>query len=155
MLGLQLSKIKQYDALLVLFYVKWCSYCRRIHPEYERAGTILLKNTDSPIYIAKLDCTDDNAARCSRRYNVDGYPTLRIYRYGHFIGEELNYGNRTTDEIVKTMKALKKHTKQQKQTQYISTQIDGVQDDMNNKTTTNIPCMWLFVGLFMILCKSI
>ncbi|CAF3369718.1 unnamed protein product [Rotaria sp. Silwood1] len=148
------SKIKEYDVLLVFFYVKWCSFCRRVHPEYERASTILLKNADSPIYLAKLDCTDNNEAQCTRRYKIIGYPTLRIYRYGRFTSEELNYGNRTTDEIVKTMKVLKKNTKQQEQTEYINGQTDKFKDEVN-KTTTSVPRMWLFLGLFMVLYKHI
>ncbi|CAF2968782.1 unnamed protein product [Rotaria sp. Silwood2] len=139
---------------LVLFYVKWCPHCRRLDPEYERASTILLKNADSPIYLAKLDCTNDNEARCTRRYEINGYPTLRIYRYGRFSGEELNYRNRTTDEIVRTMETLKKDTRQKEQIWSSSAQTGGVKDEVN-KTTTNVPCIWFFVGLFMVLFKLI
>ncbi|CAF4175986.1 unnamed protein product, partial [Adineta steineri] len=46
------SKAKEHDVLLVMFYVKWCSHCRRLHPDYERAATQLSKNTDYPIHIA-------------------------------------------------------------------------------------------------------
>ena len=143
------EKTKQYDVLLVMFYVTWCSHCRRLHPEYERAGAKLLDNVDTPIYLAQLDCTDDGKAQCNRRYGVNSYPQLRIYRYGRFTGEELNYPNRTTAEIVKTMKALKKGSGQQEQTWYSSAQIDGVKDEVN-KATTSVQHMWLFVGLFIL-----
>jgi thioredoxin-like negative regulator of GroEL len=142
------SKMKEYDVLLVMFYVKWCSHCRRLHPDYEQAGTKLSENADSSIYLAKLDCTDNSKAQCTRRYGIDGYPTLRIYRYGRFIGEELNDLNRTTDEIVKTMKALKKNSEQQGQTWYISDQTDGVKDEVN-KASISVQSMWSFVLLFM------
>lgn len=148
------SKIKQYDVLLVMFYVKWCSHCRRLHPEYEQAGTKLIDNIDFPIYIAKLDCTDDKEAQCSKRYNIIGYPALRIYRYGRFKDEELNYRNRTTDEIVKTMKALKKNSEQQNQIPYDSGQTDGISDEMF-KATASTHRMWILMGLFMILCRFI
>ncbi len=101
-----------------------------------------------------MDCANDKEAQCSRRYDINEYPTLRIYRYGHFFGEELNYRNRTTDEIVKTMKALKKDSSQQDPTWYSSDQIDGVKDE-RNKATDNRQHTWLFVGLLMILCRSI
>jgi thiol-disulfide isomerase/thioredoxin len=148
------SKTKQYDVLLVMFYVKWCPYCQRLHPEYETAGTELLQNLDYPIYLAKFDCTNNKETQCSRRYAINGYPTLRIYRYGRFTGEELNYHNRTTNEIVKTMKALKKDGGQQEQTWYDSTYTNGMKDEMN-KATDNVQRIWLFVGLFMVLCKPI
>ncbi|CAF0911816.1 unnamed protein product [Adineta steineri] len=140
------SKAKEHDVLLVMFYVKWCSHCRRLHPDYERAATQLSMNTDYPIHIAKFDCTNDNEAQCSARYNIDGFPTLRIYRYGQFRGEELNYLNRTTDEIIKTMKTLKKASGQQGQTQFYSYQTDGIKDEMN-RATTSAQYMWLFIGL--------
>jgi len=148
------SKTKEYDILLVMFYVKWCPYCQRLHPEYERAGTELLQNLDSPIYLAKFDCSNDKETQCLRRYEISGYPTLRIYRYGRFTNEELNYRNRTTDEIVKTMKALKKSSGQEEQTWYNNPYKDGVKDEMN-KATDNVQHMWLSVGLFMVLYKSI
>jgi len=122
------STTKQYDVLLVMFYVKWCSYSRRLHPEYEQAATKLSKNVDSPIYLAKLDCAKDKEAQCWRRYNIRSYPKMRIYRCGHFIGEELNSRNRTTDEIVKTMKVLKNRSEEQMETCFISGQKDGVKD---------------------------
>ncbi|CAF4081087.1 unnamed protein product, partial [Adineta steineri] len=139
----------EHDVLLVMFYVKWCSHCRRLHPDYERAATQLSKNTDYPIHIAKFDCTNDNEAQCPARYNIDGFPTLRIYRYGQFRGEELNYLNRTTDEIIKTMKTLKKASGQQGQTQFYSYQTDGIKDEMN-RATTSVQYMWLFTGLLYV-----
>jgi thiol-disulfide isomerase/thioredoxin len=148
------TKIKQYDVLLVMFYVKWCAYSRRLYPEYEQAGTKLIQNIDYPIYIAKLDCTDDKEAQCSKRYNVKGYPALRIYRYGRFNDEELNYRNRTTDEIVKTMKTLKKNIEQQNKISYDSGQTDGINDEIF-KATASTHRMWIFMGLFMILCRFI
>jgi thiol-disulfide isomerase/thioredoxin len=139
------SRTKQYDVLLVMFYVKWCSYCRQLHPEYEQAATKLSKNVDSPIYLAKLDCTKDDEAQCSRRYNINSYPTLRIYRCGHFIGEQLNYRNRTTDEIVKTMKVLKNLSEEQLETCFSGGQTDGVKDE-GNKANANRQRMWLLFG---------
>ncbi len=125
-----------------MFYVKWCSYCRRLHPEYEQAGTQLAHNPEFPIHIAKFDCTNDHQTQCEQRFNIHGYPTLRIYRYGKFTGEGLNSGNRTTEEIVKTMKALKRQP------------TDGIQDEPN-KATCIVQHKWLFVGILMMLCKSI
>ena len=147
-------KTKQYDVLLVMFYVKWCSHCRRLHPNYEEASAKLLENIDSPIYIAKFDCTNDDETQCSRTYNIRGYPTLRIYRYGQFNGEELNYLNRTTDELVKTMKTLTTSNGKQGQISYNSVQTDGVKDEMN-KAALNVHYTWLIVILFMVLYKLI
>lgn len=148
-----IEKTSQHDVLLVMFYVKWCSFCRKLHPEYEQAGTKLSQNVDGPIYIAKVDCTNDGEARCARRYGVDGYPAMRIYRYGRFTGGELDYGNRTADAIVKTMKALKKNSSQQDPTFYNSDRTDGVEDRLN-RAADNAQHIWLIVGLFIALYRS-
>ncbi|CAF0980217.1 unnamed protein product [Adineta ricciae] len=138
------SKIQQYDVLLVLFYVKWCSHCRRMHPDYEQAATKLSKSLDNPIYLAKLDCTNITEPRCSKRYNIDGFPTLRIYRYGQYHDEELNHFNRTTDELVKTMKALKSMSTQRNT---INTQAHGVKDETNKGMMNNF-YLWSLIGIF-------
>ena len=146
------SKTKEYDVLLVMFYAKWCPHCQRLHPEYEQAGKKLLENDNLPIHIAKFDCTDNYKTQCPKRYAINGYPTLRIYRYGNYNGEELNYRNRTTDEIVKTMKVLKKDSGQQP-IWYTSNQQDGIKDGIN-KAINNIQSIWLFIGLFYLIIYS-
>lgn len=147
------SKTKEYDVLLVMFYVRWCSYCQQMHPDYERAGTKLL-NMDTPIHLAKLDCTNDNEARCYARHQIDSYPTLRIYRYGHFMGEELNHRNRTTDEIVRTMQLLKKDASKPQYTLYTSDQKNKIKDEVN-KATAGVHWIWLFIGLIILIFKPI
>ena len=148
------EKTKQHDVLLVMFYVTWCSFCRKLHPQYEQAGTILSQNVDNPIHIAKLDCTNENEAQCGRRYGVNAYPALRIYRYGRFTGEELNYGNRTTDEIVKTITALKKNSKQRNPTEHTSGQTEGIADGINSGTE-NVQSIWFLVSSLLALYKSV
>ena len=140
------SKVKQYDILLVMFHVTWCSHCRRLHPDFDRAATELLHNSNPPICLAKFDCTKDKEAQCSRRSGIDYYPTLRIYRSGRFNREELNYGNRTTAEIVKTMRALQKDSEQQTPRWYHSSQTEGVKDGVS-QATTSAACMWLLFAL--------
>jgi hypothetical protein len=144
------SKTKQYDPLLVMFYTNRCSHCHRLNHEYERAATRLLRD-HHPIHLAKFDCSHEKDAHCSRRYQVDDYPTLRIYRHGNYNGEELNHHNRTTDEIIKTMRALKKSRHEPWHTRAPPT--PGV-EDRPNKATDNVQHIWLFIGLFMALLQT-
>lgn len=149
-----IEKTKQQDVLLVMFYVKWCSFCRKLHPEYEQAGTKLSQNPDVPIHIAKFDCTNNDEAQCGRRYGIDGFPALRIYRYGRFTGEELNYGNRTADQIVKTMTILKKNSQQRDTTGYTSDRSEGVADGVNGATKT-VQHISLLLGFLLSLYKLV
>lgn len=149
-----IGKTKQHDVLLVMFYVKWCSFCRKLHPEYEQAGTKLLQNLDTPVHIAKFDCTNDNEAQCGSRYGITGFPALRIYRYGRFTGEELNYGNRTTEEIVRTMTILKKNSQQRDPTGYASDRSEGIADGVNG-AAENVQHISLLLGSLLVLYKSV
>ena len=130
---------QEHDVLLVMFYVRWCSHCQRLHPDYEKAGAQLAQDPDLPIQLAKFDCTRDSEAQCDSRYNIHGYPTLRIYRQGQFMGEELNYRNRTTDEIVKTMRNFNRQPGIQRRGCSKCRRIQ----DQPNRTSTLLSSRWL------------
>lgn len=81
----------------------WCGHCKRLAPEYARAAG-LLKNSDPPVPLAKVDCTSESGGKdiCSE-YGVSGYPTLKIFKNGEFAQEYS--GPREADGIVKYMKS--------------------------------------------------
>ena len=78
-----------------------CGHCKRLKPEFEKAASILLAN-DPPVHLVKVDCTDAGKETCGR-FEVSGYPTLKIFRGGEL---SQDYGGpREAAGIIKFMKA--------------------------------------------------
>lgn len=107
------SKIGTFSTALVEFFAPWCGHCKKLAPEYEKAATSL-KKSGSSIALIKVDCTA-NTAVCGK-YDVSGYPTLKIFQGGE---KTKDYdGPRQSDGIISYMK---------KQAEPASTDLDSVE----------------------------
>lgn len=61
----------------VKFYAPWCGHCQKLQPTWEQLATETLG-----VVIAKVDCTSpDNKEICIDQ-QVEGYPTLFLYKNG-------------------------------------------------------------------------
>jgi len=87
------------DLVLVEFYAPWCGHCKNLAPHYAKAAAEL---EPLGISLAKVNADTDENRPLASRFDVKGFPTLKVFRKG---AAPTDYeGGRTTDTIVAYMK---------------------------------------------------
>lgn len=79
--------------VILFFFLKIsrCGHCKQFAPEYEKIASTL-KDNDPPIAVAKIDAT--SASMLASRFDVSGYPTIKILKKGQAVDYE---GSRTQE----------------------------------------------------------
>lgn len=73
---------------LVLFYADWCGHCKKLKPTWSDATEAAKEKGYTMIQInvggdeKDTEETKKKNAEISQRYNVDGYPTIMLFRNG-------------------------------------------------------------------------
>jgi len=85
--------------VLVEFYAPWCSHCKDLAPEFEKAAATLKLN-NPPLPLAKVDITVEK--ELFDFYDIQSTPTLKVFREG--MPYETYDGPGTETALVKFMK---------------------------------------------------
>ena len=109
--------VEKYEYLLVLFYAPWCGHCKKFHPEYEKAATVLRKEN---LYLAKVDATVEK--KLAEKFEIQGFPTVKLFIKGQAIeytggrreSEVINWMRKKTGPATKTLKTVEEVEKFQK-----------------------------------------
>jgi protein disulfide-isomerase A1 len=70
--------------------------------QYEKAASVLSKH-DPPVVLAKVDASDKKNKDLGEKYNIQGFPTIKIFRNQENNVQEYN-GPREADGIVQYLK---------------------------------------------------
>ncbi|XP_078155646.1 UDP-N-acetylglucosamine transferase subunit alg14-like isoform X2 [Carex rostrata] len=94
--------ISKHPFIVVEFYAPWCGHCQRLAPEYEKAASILASN-NPPVVLAKVDANEEKSRELASKYDVSGFPTLKIIKNQGASVQEYK-GPREAEGIVKYLK---------------------------------------------------
>ncbi|KAG2318666.1 hypothetical protein Bca4012_055138 [Brassica carinata] len=94
--------INKHDFIVVEFYAPWCGHCKQLAPEYEKAASELSSHVP-PVVLAKIDASEETNREFATQHEVQGFPTIKIFRNGGKAVQEYN-GPREADGIVTYLK---------------------------------------------------
>lgn len=60
---------------MVAFTAPWCGHCQKLVPEFEKAA----KAVDGVTKFANLDCDDEKNKSICGKYEIKGFPTLKMF----------------------------------------------------------------------------
>jgi len=85
---------------LVLFYADWCGHCKKLKPTWKECSEKAKKNGLNMVQINLGEGTEKDK-ELSERYQIDGYPTIMLFKNGKAIPYE---GPRSEEGFLNALK---------------------------------------------------
>ncbi len=83
--------------VLLEFYAPWCGHCKALAPEFEQLGKLYASNPS--VTIAQVDA--DKHAKLGKKFNVQGFPTMKWISKGKTFKDAEDVNERTADGLIK------------------------------------------------------
>ena len=94
-------------AELLLFHTDWCPHCRVAMPIWEDLKKTYENKTINGyrLVFTGVDCSNDNAEceRMMNKYNVEGFPTIKLLKDGQVIEYDAKPSKETIIEFLNTV----------------------------------------------------
>ncbi|KAM7352504.1 protein disulfide-isomerase A5 [Cochliomyia hominivorax] len=90
---------KDVRPMLIMFYVPWCGFCKRLKPDFSKAATEL---KGEGYVLAAMDVEKQANALARRTYNITGFPTIIYFEKGKM--KQIYEGDNNKDGIVAFMR---------------------------------------------------
>ena len=96
------------EAEIMIFTVDWCPYCKKAMPVWDKFQKEYegRKINGYTLYFRTINCTDENDAEVKdllNRYNIDGYPTIKLVKDGEPISFDAKPEFETLQQFLQTV----------------------------------------------------
>lgn len=96
------------EAEIMIFTVDWCPYCKKAMPVWDKFQKEYegRKINGYTLYFRTINCTDENDAEVKdllNRYNIDGYPTIKLIKDGEPISFDAKPEFETLQQFLQTV----------------------------------------------------
>lgn len=96
------------EAELLIFTVDWCPYCKKAMPVWNdfKEQYDGKKINGYTIYFQTINCTDEKDAEVKNllsKYDIDGYPTIKLIKDGEPITYDAKPEIKTLEEFLNTV----------------------------------------------------
>ncbi|GAB6019292.1 hypothetical protein CHUAL_000887 [Chamberlinius hualienensis] len=103
---------KETKPILVMFYVPWCGFCKKLKPDFAQAATELKRQA----VLAGMDVNNPENGVIRHHFNITGFPTLIYFENGKF--RQIYDGDNNKEGIVHFIKNPYQPKEKSKETEW-------------------------------------
>ena len=93
---------------IIIFTVDWCPYCKKAIPVWKKFKEEYdgKKINGNSVYFTTINCTDETNVETKEllnKYNIDGYPTIKLLKDGEVISYDAKPEFDTLQQFLQTV----------------------------------------------------